>query len=130
MIDAELRFEPLLRAGQRRIHDPGIVDERIDARLFRGDLGCGANAVEVTEVKRQPDEIGIRRDPLDPPNGLLRPGPSAAAKEDARALGGKHPRDFEPDAGIGACEMNVFPVCWGTSASVKPLLLDILNPYL
>src|SRR5438874_8711226 len=104
MIDAELRFEPLLRAGQRRIHDRGIVDERIDPLLLRGDLGCGANAVQVTEVERQPDEIGIRRDLLDPLNGIQRPGPVAAAKEDARAPGGKHSRDFETDPGIGACD--------------------------
>ena len=95
------------------MHDPGIVDERIDPWLLRGDLGCGANAVEVTEVQRQPDEIGVRRDTLDPRDGILRPGLLAAAKQDARAPGGKHPRDFEPDARVGACDDEALPRLFG-----------------
>ncbi len=108
MIDPELRFDPLLRARQRRVHNPGIVDERIDPWLLRCDLGCGANTVEVTKIQRQPDEIGIRRDPLDPRNGIQRPGLLAAAKQDASAAGGKHPRDFETDAGVGAGDDEAF----------------------
>ena len=51
VIDAELQLKALLRAHQRRVHDARIVDERIDTRFLRRQLGGGPDAREVGLVQ-------------------------------------------------------------------------------
>jgi hypothetical protein len=51
MIDPELRFEALFGAHQRRVHDAGIVDKCIYARLLCRSSCSLTNTFDIAQIE-------------------------------------------------------------------------------
>ena len=65
VIHPELRFKAVLRQRKRRVHDAGIVDQKIEPRFFFHLVRCRADAGEAGLIERDIDQIGQRIGRLD-----------------------------------------------------------------
>ena len=95
VVGAELELEAVGRAGQRRHHDAGVVDEQVDFAVpGRGELAhrCQAGEIELAHLGL----AGHRR------SGRTALVESAHGEHDARAGAGQCPRRGGSDAAVGA----------------------------
>ena len=101
VVDAELQLEAVGGDPVRRHHDPGVVDQQVDALAGGPDL-CGrrADRPQRGQIQRHHPDIGSRRRGTDPGDRVVCLALVPAAEEQPRAPLREHPRRLEADAGV------------------------------